>query len=146
MKYQIVYTHGDTLTSNVIRRITWGTSSHVAVVYDGISYEALTRGVVARPAEELFEAHGAYAIYEVDASIRVLDFLKAQVGKPYDFNGIVGILFHRDWQDDARWFCSELIAAAFAFDGRPLLRATRLGRITPTILEMSPVPQLLALV
>ncbi len=40
------------------------------------------------------------------------EFLYAQIGKPYDFKAIGGFFLNRDWRNDAKWFCSELIAAA----------------------------------
>lgn len=39
-------------------------------------------------------------------------FLRAQVGKPYDVEGIAGFIVGRDWRDDSAWFCSELVSAA----------------------------------
>lgn len=145
MKYQIVYTRDASLTSRLIRKFTWGDHSHVALVHKGVAYEArISQGVTKRPVEELFEQYETYAIYEMDASIRVLDFIKRQVGRPYDYAGIAGVVLREDTQNALRWFCSELIAAAFASDGRPLLRTRRFGRLTPAILELSPLPQLIA--
>lgn len=40
------------------------------------------------------------------------DFLRAQIGKPYDYLGIGSLVFRsRDWRKGTRWFCSELVAA-----------------------------------
>lgn len=41
-----------------------------------------------------------------------LNFLMAQVGKPYDTQAIWGFLFNRDWRQEDSWICSELQAAA----------------------------------
>ena len=35
-------------------------------------------------------------------------FLRAQIGKPYDFEAILGIVAQRDWRKDKAWMCSEL--------------------------------------
>jgi uncharacterized protein YycO len=36
-------------------------------------------------------------------------WLDAQVGKPYDWSALAGIFFRTSkWEDDDRWFCSEL--------------------------------------
>jgi len=35
-----------------------------------------------------------------------------QIGKPYDFSGIAGILFNHDWTNDKRWFCADFIQMA----------------------------------
>jgi hypothetical protein len=39
------------------------------------------------------------------------DFLKAQVGKPYDKLAIVAFAVNRGWRSPDAWFCDELVAA-----------------------------------
>ena len=59
-------------------------------------------------------------------------FLRTQVGKPYDFLAIAGIVAQRDWQSDDRWFCSELIASALCHSGIfPTELAEHFNHITP---------------
>lgn len=41
-----------------------------------------------------------------------LNFLEAQIGKPYDSTAIVAFAVQRDWREIDSWFCSELQAAA----------------------------------
>ncbi|HEY9704948.1 MAG TPA: hypothetical protein V6C58_21090, partial [Allocoleopsis sp.] len=50
----------------------------------------------------------------------------------YDWKAIFGYLFHkrRKWQDENRWFCSELVAAILLKGGRKLFRSD-LSRVTP---------------
>ncbi len=38
-------------------------------------------------------------------------FLREQIGKPYDLNGIYSFMINRDWREDDSWYCSELMAA-----------------------------------
>lgn len=45
------------------------------------------------------------------------DFLRAQLGKPYDLTALAGAAFDRDWHQDDAWFCSELQAAALEHCG-----------------------------
>ena len=63
-----------------------------------------------------------------------------QVGKPYDYSAITGIAFDRDWHDEKKWFCSELVTVAFEKAGLPIL-STRpsacVYRITPRDLLLS---------
>jgi uncharacterized protein YycO len=63
-----------------------------------------------------------------------------QIGKPYDFSAITGMVVDRDWRNESKWFCSELIAAAFEAVDYPLL-STRpsvgVYRITPRDLLLS---------
>jgi uncharacterized protein YycO len=59
-------------------------------------------------------------------------FLRAQVGKPYDFRAIAGIALQRDWQSEDAWFCSELVAAALCRCGVfPSHLATEFNHVTP---------------
>lgn len=63
-----------------------------------------------------------------------------QVGKPYDYSAILGIALDRDWHDESRWFCSELVCAAFEKAGYPLLStrpSDKFYRITPRDLLLS---------
>ena len=46
----------------------------------------------------------------------------------------------RDWQDDAAWWCSELIPWAAKQAGTDLFRPDALRRITPEHLWMLPAP------
>jgi hypothetical protein len=39
------------------------------------------------------------------------DFLKAQLGKPYDKLAIAAFAFNRNWRSPDAWFCGELVAA-----------------------------------
>lgn len=52
----------------------------------------------------------------------ILDFALAQVGKGYDYRGIFGFIARKDIARAGRWFCSELVSAAFAQAGASLLR------------------------
>jgi hypothetical protein len=39
------------------------------------------------------------------------DFVRAQIGKPYDQKAIAAFFTGRDWRNEDQWFCSELVAA-----------------------------------
>lgn len=71
---------------------------------------------------------------------KILTFVHEQCGKPYDFLAIAGILFHRDWRKSNRWFCSELVAAAFEAVGHPIVNAPngKVNRISPRDCYLSP--------
>lgn len=127
------------LVSDAIRKFEYGFwASHVeALMPDGTLLGAhVDGGVVARPRDydkgeftrELF-----VDIWMVEAQERsFFDFLRLQLGKPYDVTAIAGIVAQRDWQEPDSWFCSELQAAAlracgwFATD-----LATELNHLTP---------------
>jgi len=47
-----------------------------------------------------------------------ISFLLEQIGKPYDWTAIFGIVFRNGkWTDLAKWFCSELVEAAIKAGG-----------------------------
>lgn len=48
---------------------------------------------------------------------RFYDFLREQIGKPYDSTAIWGFALDRDWRSTGSWFCSELISAALEESG-----------------------------
>ncbi len=58
------------------------------------------------------------------------NFLRAQLGKPYDWKSIVGFVINRDWRETDSWFCSELVIAALETAGIVKV-ATTANRITP---------------
>jgi hypothetical protein len=65
-------------------------------------------------------------------------FARAQVGKPYDFGGLYGFLARKNWAKAEKWFCSELVSAAFACSGAPLLRLEP-HKTSPGDLRTSPL-------
>lgn len=95
-------------------------------------------GVEERPCEhdhysrvEQFTAHGVELAYR---------WACTQIGKPYDFSAITGIVTDRDWHDESKWFCSELVAVAFEKIGVPILStrpSSQPWRITPRDLLLS---------
>jgi len=45
-------------------------------------------------------------------------FMESQIGKPYDWRGIVSFaLGERDWRDASAWFCSEILVRAVEVAG-----------------------------
>ena len=46
-----------------------------------------------------------------------LAFARAEIGKPYDYLGVLWFPFRPRWNDPRRWFCSELTAAALHHAG-----------------------------
>jgi len=123
--------------SRVIRWATWSPYSHVDLVQDdGRLLGATTcHGVAIRDPEPT----SACARFQVSAPVDVIAAARSQIGRPYDWPGIFGWGFRRNWQELDSWFCSELIAWAFQEAGHPLLRADRSWRITPRDLLLSPM-------
>jgi hypothetical protein len=120
---------------------TWSWANHVDFVLpDGQLLGAAGieggGGVIVRPMHPL-KHYKRVERYEVDASDQVIDYALSQVGKPYDWAGVINFITRsRDWMEEDKWFCSELVAWAFEKAGQPLLRGV-CYRITPGNLLMS---------
>ncbi len=115
----------------LIRLTTWSEFSHVEFLLDnGTTLGAHAQGGV-RIRPQNYDRFTRIQIVEVEVTepekAAILKFAHAQVGKGYDFLDIFGIFFHRDWRDDRRWICSELVAAAFESGRVPLLNAPGLA-------------------
>ena len=128
--------------SKAIRDVTWAPFSHVEFVLDdGSTLGAhASGGVKIRPIDyAVFSNEERYRVAVTDEQKAVIvAYALAQVGKPYDFGDILGILVHRDWRKDDRWICSELVAACFE-KAMPLLHAAdHVNRISPRDVYLSP--------
>lgn len=100
--------------SRLIRFVTWSKYSHFDFVLpDGSYLGALVKeGVCIHNHKQPVELFCKVDVTEEEAE-KILEFAKKQIGKKYDFTGILGFGFRRgNWQDDDSWFCSELGAAA----------------------------------
>lgn len=133
----LVFCNSKLPLSPVIRAVTWGRYSHVALMVDANTVVEATGGggVQATPLEKLMARSMDFCIVEVNVPRGTSDKVKAavrsQLGKPYDWWGIAGLSIRRDWQDSTNWWCSELVAWAFQEAGAPLFRPDALHRITP---------------
>lgn len=129
------FSGGMGLTGRVVQAATWSWASHVDFeLEDGRLLGAVPgRGVCVR--DPRHDAPSRVERYQVKLPWGLygspLDWALNQVGKPYDWAGVLGYALRRRWQDKDAWFCSELVAFAFRGAGYPLLRANDAWRITP---------------
>ncbi|HZH44263.1 MAG TPA: YiiX/YebB-like N1pC/P60 family cysteine hydrolase [Lysobacter sp.] len=129
----VVFTRRHAPGSILLRTFLWSEWSHVALIDgDEIVEAAAGQGVRVRPLADLLAEASEYEVIAVPARSprAVLAAARSQVGKPYDWRGVLGIGARRRWQDTDAWFCSELVAWAFARGGSPLVRVDA-WRITP---------------
>ena len=128
------------MTGWVIRAWTWAEYAHVGfTLADGRVLDATPQlGVAVHTPLHM----PRLAEFRVDAPPEVLRaavaYAGSQLGKPYDWRAVLGIGLHQDWRCEDRWFCADLVAAAFERAGYPLLHADHLGRVTPRDLLLSP--------
>ena len=143
--------------SKIIQWFTWGKYSHSAwsfcEVEDGklscdiSEYEAWAgKGVVHVPEIGANHTKGtridlyqlATPLTNEDASTG-LKFLTKQVGKKYDYRGILGVLLRKkSLHKSSHWFCSELVFAFLQKCGRLILNDVEPYQVNPQMLPMCP--------
>lgn len=126
----IVFAKGHHPISYLIRLVTWSRWSHVAVVHGDMVIEAAGGvGVTVTPLDKFVARYTAveFATIPCDSKENAYARLHQQVGKPYDFSALLGILFRVGrWSNPEKWFCSELVAYATG-----LWRKDRNNRVSP---------------
>lgn len=128
----IIYCKSNTLAGKLIRLFTFSQWNHVAIECNGIVIDSTAKkGVAAYVKSDFLRKYDDVRIEKLTGVSEAQSwlFLKSQVGKGYDFRAIVALPFRKSWQDDTRWFCSELVAAALIKGGRKL--KINSGRVTP---------------
>jgi hypothetical protein len=138
---------GTSLISKLIRWRTWSDYSHAAWIRDnGEVIEAWTDGVCKRSSIHVGHTPGTkIELFTVELTLtqkmNLECFLDRQIGKSYDWRGIGKFISRRDGNNQDRWFCSELVAAAFKHAGVPLLLRIPVYKIDPGMLSYSPLLQ-----
>ena len=131
-------TNPHSLVSLGIRLMTWSEFSHVEFVIPGQGYLGahIDGGVLIRPFDydpQCKQEFGFVVCPSRKIEEAILKFAHDQLRKPYDLSGVIGIALHRDWKKPESWFCSELVAGAFAAAGNPLFNEKEpLNRVTPS--------------
>lgn len=103
--------------SYLIRWLTFSKWSHVAAVNDdGYAIEATWPRVRKVKVEDIISKHSAYEFREIECAPDAWIWLERQVGKKYDTFALFAYLNPwRDWAEDDKWFCSELVAYVSSF-------------------------------
>lgn len=108
-----------------VSRFKWARASHSIVMHGNDAYHAtMIHGVVHATAEDAL--HGQVVVaqrdFEVPDLTAGIEWVKTQVGKPYDFKGAFGLSLSPDriWGSQESWFCHELCAATLEAAGRKL--------------------------
>jgi uncharacterized protein YycO len=138
---QILLCRSRTLGSVLIRALTWSAWSHAVLVMGEQCVEATWPRVRLSSVAAVRAAHDEWTLLELPCTDPALAWHAAldQIGRPYDWAALLGFLVHRDWAAPDRWFCSELVAFAFAAGGSPLFRPDLTYRVTPQMLwELPP--------
>jgi hypothetical protein len=104
------FTYNPTFYNRAIRFFTWYEYTHVElVIKPGVYIGSLPgKGVVCHNKSAVKEKFMTLDV----PSEPVVEFMCSQLGKKYDWSGVIGLPFRRRWQSEDKWFCSELIATA----------------------------------
>ena len=134
----------------IAQAIQWQTRSvysHASVVFEetGVVIEAREfKGVRSILWDEVAASGEAVDVFRVKGLLpeveeAVGEFLQAQLGKPYDYTMVARFITRRQGarEESGKWFCSELVFAAFAQAGVKLLERIEPWAVSPGMLRLS---------
>lgn len=123
----------------LIRTVTWSAWSHVELVLPGgqLIGAAAPHGVGLTPLHVRHRIASKVAVVSFPGDLCCAKtWAMEQLGKPYDWLGVLGLGLHRDWESDDSWWCSEFAAQALKQGGYAPFREAAINRITPEHLWM----------
>jgi uncharacterized protein YycO len=133
MKIIVVSSHGP--MAYLIKLFTMSKWNHSAIYFEdeNLVIDADTpAGVNKYTLVEFISKYPNYVM--LDINVPDLSYAKAfaknQIGKEYDWTAIFSFIFRRDWQEEDKWFCSELVEATLIAGGLKRFRDSA-NRITP---------------
>ena len=132
---KLLFTRRRHIGSWLIRMFTWSEYSHVDIVLgNGFVLGAVAPdGVTIQPYWHRIDM--ASKAVMMDLPVKSIDdaiaYAHKQIGKPYDWLGVVGIGLRRNWQEDDKWSCAELVANAASVAGQKPFDDRFMYRITP---------------
>lgn len=137
---------GTSTISKLIRWRTWSDVSHTAAFLGEDLDEVVEAwqgvGVIRRPWTEGHEPGTRIELYRVDCTPEerrlFWQFIHEQIGKGYDYTGILGFMTRTKSECADKWFCSELVFAAARHAGIELLARIEPHQVAPGVLHTSP--------
>lgn len=130
--------------SAAIRWQTWSEYSHAAIVMpDGSIIEAW-QGLGAGVRRKWVTDWDGIDVFDIPSltehQSRIIEnYAIKQLGKKYDYLGVLRFLSRRRVGNNGRLFCSELFFDSFLQGGIELLARTRPERVSPGLLARSPL-------
>jgi uncharacterized protein YycO len=139
---QILLHHGKGLLNSLIRWQTRSHYAHASVLLhddDNVIVQSLPgKGVHVTRLDDWRGVDRFHISTGIPFEAVTSQFLLNQVGKKYDYSSIFRFLTREKAHNDRRWFCSELVFAAFAAGGCRLLNCQEAYKISPALLALSP--------
>lgn len=138
---QILLFRGRGIISRLIRWQTRGEFSHVAIrVGKDECIEAWPgAGVRLKRITDWSGIRVFVPIVPQRAKIIAVSYAAQQIGKQYDFLGVLRFVSRRRRDNPGRWFCSELVFASFQHANWELLARSEPWEISPAGLSRSPM-------
>ena len=151
MKIYVCATKGISLASRIIRWKQWGYPyTHLAYIGTEIDdpdnptvIEAWWSGVEKCKLSKNHTPGTEYSIFSYDVISAEATanerFMHAQIGKSYDYRGLLGFVFYSKALDEkSRWWCSEILFAAALKTSVCLFRDTDPAEVDPRLFLKSP--------
>lgn len=137
----LLYSRRHHLGSYAIRAVTWGEWSHVEIVLPGSKLlgAAFSEGVndTHTLEDRLSIASAAAMVWYPGSLDRAMAWASPLIGvTPYDNWGALGLGFHRDWEDESAYWCSEWAGKFLKEGGFEPFRSKVIKRLTPQHLWM----------
>jgi uncharacterized protein YycO len=141
---KILLFKGRGMVSRLIRWQTNGIYSHVGLQRsDGRIIEAWHKPAKVRLRGRLSDWRDVEAYEVVGATPEQLEravaWAESQIGKKYDFGGVLRFVTRWRKKQDDKWFCSELVFQAFKEVDINLLDRIQSSQVSPTVLSFSPL-------
>lgn len=132
------YFYNESIGSWLIKARLSTVFSHVGIEFeDGMLYHsAMLKGTVKERLEEqkTTPIHTTEILVDEEHYNRAYEWAQQQLGKRYDWLGIVGFIVGNKWNDDNQYFCSEY--GKFIFELATDIKHTYYNLLTPGQLRL----------
>lgn len=137
---KLLFCRSNTLSSHAVRVITWSDFSHVAIADPASDrvLEAVWPRVRSVPLSQFLAENDIVVAVEAPCPNPQagISWGLTQLGKPYDLEALGGIVLHRDWHSEYKWFCSEYATVLLEKSGLVLFRLGVKDHVFPQHLWM----------
>lgn len=140
---------GNAWISKLIRWQTRSVYSHAGVVLPDGKFIESREGKGVLEHDQLVVANNEevdlfHVMVSDDQALLLSRFLRSQLGKPYDWTMVARFITREQEtrSSTGKWFCSELVFAAFLEANVELLRDTHPWEVSPGLLARSPLLKL----